>query len=129
MSNKCEACGKMVMGEKIELVYVRTTNGGLSLCQQCLEDINQKNPVFEIMRKRLWFPRFCGTEKGKQRWVAFSWQGVCNLIDTLPVYLSQFDAAIPTTILDKGKDFLVYPSPDQAIIEADKWYKEQVEKG
>ncbi len=38
---KCDACG-LVGGE---LIRVRTTNGGLCLCRQCLDDINRKNPV------------------------------------------------------------------------------------
>lgn len=37
MSTKCEACG-LVGGA--EYINVRTTNGGLTLCSQCLGDTN-----------------------------------------------------------------------------------------
>jgi hypothetical protein len=39
---KCEGCGSAAVRR------VHTTNGGLALCQQCLDDINRKNP--ELMR-------------------------------------------------------------------------------
>lgn len=39
-TRKCEACG--TWGQ--HLMFVRTTNGALWLCRQCLDDINRKNP-------------------------------------------------------------------------------------
>jgi hypothetical protein len=40
--NKCEGCG--THGD-IKLIRVYVTNGVLSLCRTCLDDINRKNPV------------------------------------------------------------------------------------
>lgn len=42
---KCEACGTMPAKEYSS---IRTTNGVLHLCRQCLDDLNRKNP--EIAR-------------------------------------------------------------------------------
>lgn len=39
----CEACGMKVDGRK--WIKVRTTNGALTLCKQCLDDINRKSPL------------------------------------------------------------------------------------
>lgn len=45
---KCEACGVPEASR-----HVNTTNGGLFLCQQCLDDINRKNPeVAELKAER-----------------------------------------------------------------------------
>lgn len=49
MSNKCEACGSLGG----EYVRVRTTNGGLNLCRQCLDEINAKNPELKEVRASL----------------------------------------------------------------------------
>jgi hypothetical protein len=43
---KCEACG-LTGGT---YTYVHTTNGGLNLCQQCLAEINGKNPEVKRLR-------------------------------------------------------------------------------
>lgn len=40
---RCEACG--LCGVGVDTIQVRTTNGALSLCRQCLDDINRKNPA------------------------------------------------------------------------------------
>jgi hypothetical protein len=50
LSWTCEACG--LIGAK-EYVYVHTTNGGLSLCPQCLAEINRKNPELKLLREKL----------------------------------------------------------------------------
>lgn len=50
MSTKCEACG--LISDTAEYIRVRTTNGGLFLCRQCLSDINRKNPQLEPARIR-----------------------------------------------------------------------------
>lgn len=41
---KCEACGHV---GTTDYIRVRTTNGGLLLCVQCLGDINKKNPALK----------------------------------------------------------------------------------
>ncbi len=43
MDTTCNACGWH--GPNVELVYVRTTNGGVTFCRQCLDDINRKHPA------------------------------------------------------------------------------------
>lgn len=45
---KCEACGD-IGGDKY--THVHTTNGGLELCKQCLDDINRKNPELLALKK------------------------------------------------------------------------------
>lgn len=47
---KCEACG-MIDGK--ERIKVRTTNGALVLCRQCLDDINRKNPELPALKAAL----------------------------------------------------------------------------
>jgi hypothetical protein len=42
----CEACGLVGGGR----VHIGTTNGSLFLCQQCLDDINRKNPALAAAR-------------------------------------------------------------------------------
>jgi len=49
MDTKCEACG-LISGA--EYTKIRTTNGGLTLCGQCLGDINRKNPQIQSERVR-----------------------------------------------------------------------------
>lgn len=44
----CEGCG--MLGEKVEYMDVRVTNGVLHLCRQCLDDVNRKNPELKAMR-------------------------------------------------------------------------------
>ncbi len=39
---RCEGCG--ALGENVKYIDVRVTNGVLHLCQQCLDDVNRKNP-------------------------------------------------------------------------------------
>ncbi len=52
MSDKCEACGLHPLTEG-KYKQVRTTNGSLFLCEQCLGDINRKNPrVAELEAER-----------------------------------------------------------------------------
>ena len=46
--NQCEACGLVSRSE--DMAKIRTTNGMLRLCCQCLSDINRKNP--EVARLR-----------------------------------------------------------------------------
>ena len=48
METKCEACG--LISSATEYITVRTTNGGLILCSQCLNDINRKNPQIQSER-------------------------------------------------------------------------------
>lgn len=45
---KCEACWTFGTG----YVHVRTTNGSLSLCEQCLGDINRKSPLLAAAEAR-----------------------------------------------------------------------------
>jgi hypothetical protein len=45
--SKCNACG---LPESHLFKRVRTTNGGLLLCEQCLADINRKNPELRNLR-------------------------------------------------------------------------------
>lgn len=47
---KCEACGLQAIETYIQ---VRTTNGSLLLCQQCLGDLNRKNPELSDLRAAL----------------------------------------------------------------------------
>lgn len=53
MTGKCEACHTMCIGDLNGATRVRTTNGGLLLCPQCLSDINRKNPETAILREQL----------------------------------------------------------------------------
>ncbi len=46
---QCEACGTTDHTGTIEYIRVRTTNGGLHLCRQCLDDINRKNPAIPAL--------------------------------------------------------------------------------
>jgi hypothetical protein len=48
---ECEACG--LISSTAEFIYVRTINGGLRLCRQCLDVVNGKNPELPALRKRL----------------------------------------------------------------------------
>lgn len=48
--NKCDACG--LQGQNVELIYVRTTNGGITLCRQCLDEINRKNPETKSVKEQ-----------------------------------------------------------------------------
>lgn len=41
--SECSACG-LFFGVGVGYKNIRTTNGGLLLCDQCLGDINRKNP-------------------------------------------------------------------------------------
>jgi hypothetical protein len=45
---KCEACG--LHGDHVRHVIVRTTNGSVRFCKQCLGDINRKNPETARLR-------------------------------------------------------------------------------
>ncbi len=49
-SIRCEGCG--FVGD-IEYIDVRTTNGMLHLCRQCLDDVNRKNPETKRLRSAL----------------------------------------------------------------------------
>ena len=42
--SKCEGCG-LCSNKPAATRQVRTTNGVLSLCDQCLSDINRKSPL------------------------------------------------------------------------------------
>lgn len=44
----CEACGS----GPVETKLVRTTNGSLRICEQCLSDINRKSPLLIAERDR-----------------------------------------------------------------------------
>jgi DNA-directed RNA polymerase subunit M/transcription elongation factor TFIIS len=50
-SRKCEGCG--TRGDNVTYIKVRVTNGSLMLCQQCLDDVNRKNPELTALRERL----------------------------------------------------------------------------
>ncbi len=71
----------------------------------------------EIMRRRWWFPRFMGTYDGKQRWTVFSWAGVKDLRDTMPVWFEFPD-----------RDPFIRESPVQCLIAADEWFKANVDQ-
>ncbi len=47
---KCEGCGTIGGAEYIK---VRTTNGALTLCRQCLDDINRKNPEVAALKAEI----------------------------------------------------------------------------
>jgi hypothetical protein len=40
---KCEGCG--LHGDSVKYIRVHVTNGVLTLCRQCLDDVNRKNPA------------------------------------------------------------------------------------
>lgn len=48
---KCEACWHI--SSTAEYIHVRTINGGLQLCRQCLDCINRKNPELHALRAAL----------------------------------------------------------------------------
>lgn len=47
---KCEGCGSIGSAEYIK---IHVTNGALTLCRQCLDDINRKNPEVAALRAML----------------------------------------------------------------------------
>ncbi len=49
MPDQCDACD--LRGQNVELIYVCTTNGGVTLCRQCLDDINRKSPLLSADRE------------------------------------------------------------------------------
>jgi len=70
-----------------------------------------------IMVERLWFPRFCGSRDGVQRWAAYSWHGLSDLRDTTAVVVS----------VGYSRPELVFDDPIAALIESERWYRENVE--
>lgn len=44
----CYACGTIGFGR----LEIRTTNGHLVLCEQCIGDINRKSPLLTALRER-----------------------------------------------------------------------------
>jgi hypothetical protein len=51
MSQMCEACG--LLSAEAEYIRVRTTNGGLVLCRQCLDDVNRKNQEVAALKQEV----------------------------------------------------------------------------
>jgi hypothetical protein len=49
----CDACGLSAGDSRTGKLYgttqIRTTNGSLFLCEQCLGDINRKNPITKAL--------------------------------------------------------------------------------
>lgn len=72
--------------------------------------------AFEVMMRRQWFPRFIGSSNGKQQWVAYSWSNGCSLRDSTAAVMSR----------QPGE--WVFDDPFTCLVEADKWWKECVEK-
>ncbi len=107
MSKKCDACG--LISDVAPMIYVRTTNGGLSLCRQCLDDINRKNPALEVMARRGWA---AFRHPGNKKWYA------------------RFDSPGFETILAReDKGYVHYhDNPLAALVAADCWYAEHVEQ-
>ena len=48
---KCEGCG--IYGPNVNLTRIRLTNGVLSLCDTCLDDVNRKSPLLAAAEKRV----------------------------------------------------------------------------
>lgn len=79
-----------------------------------------REQVADIMQRRTWFPRFIGSIEGKQRWVVYCWNGLCDLRDTTAVWMY--------ANTKERAAHLVFEDPIQALIETEKWYVENVEK-
>ena len=47
----CDACG--FHGPTVRHTYVHTTNGGLTLCKTCLNDVNRKSPLLIAAQQRI----------------------------------------------------------------------------
>lgn len=62
---KCEACGMSSAGPD-RFKYVHTVNGGLCLCQPCLDEINGKNPEAARLREIIRYWSYC-TYNGMRR--------------------------------------------------------------
>lgn len=78
---KCEACGQR--GDDFQVIYISTTNGGLFLCRQCLDDVNRKNPdllrLRGIMIRLHLDPDRCGQfPKGEQCGLKAGHEGPCK---------------------------------------------------
>lgn len=86
--NGCEGCG--VHGN-VELTRINVTNGVLTLCRTCLDDVNRKNPELArlkllLIRKSealalfgsyaMWSPAKCGADP-----FMLVWEGKNNPID------------------------------------------------
>lgn len=71
----CEACG---LQADETFTRVRTTNGGLVLCRQCLDDINRKNPETALWKRlavlldKTWTERKCSSEESRE--ISALWQ-------------------------------------------------------
>lgn len=48
---KCEGCG--LISATREYVSINLTNGGLTLCRQCLDEFNAKNPELPVLRSEI----------------------------------------------------------------------------
>lgn len=101
---KCEACG--FTGAGFSPIRVRTTNGGLDLCRQCLDDINRKNPAFEVMTRRR------------------SWMVVCYIPNGMWYTLQYYHK--PLRVDAPGQPHL-HSDPYTAWVEDGKWYSQNEE--
>ncbi len=73
--------------------------------------------AFDIMTRRMWFPRFVGTVDGQQQWMAYSWVALKNVCEIA----ADFRAT-------ECVRHWLYPDPYTAIVETEKWYCENVEE-
>lgn len=69
----------------------------------------------DIMKRRLWFPRFIGSVDGKQQWVVYSWVSCSTLRETT------------TALLAFDPNRWVFESPVEALLAAEDWWVEHVE--
>ncbi len=51
IKDRCEGC--WTFGPRVELIDIHVTNGLLTLCRQCLDDVNRKNPELVTLKSRL----------------------------------------------------------------------------
>lgn len=115
---------EMATDDKGGLLYYLAAPGGYPLLlaedddergEAALRFVALARNAFDVMTRRLWFPRFIGTENGMQRWVAYSWSQVRDLRSTTAAVFSQ-----PPS--EWG-----FSDPFTALVEADRWYRENVE--
>ncbi len=64
----------------------------------------------DVMRRRFWFPRFCGTINDKQRWAAYSWVALDDVSELFHFIESTHN------VCPRESD-----CPFDALIDADKW--------
>jgi hypothetical protein len=92
--------------------------GGWKSYAELEAELGDLREARRVMTARLWFPRFCGSSGGKQRWVAFSWHGVCDLRDTTAVWVE---------VPPDRRPPLVFEDPVECLVATEKWYREAVE--